>query len=195
MFCIYVPEVPAREARARKHFITKGVSVRFFQGLHGVTSGLETDHMYARDSAPWNIGSAQAALCVSHYMLWSALNLLPDSHFMVIEDDVFFPEGWRGRLEAALRDVPQDFDMLYAGSCCCAGRESKQVAGEVFDVRYPLCTHAYIVAKKALPVLISTQRRVYAKIDLALYFESLPKLKVYTVLPRIFEQEGTKLPL
>jgi GR25 family glycosyltransferase involved in LPS biosynthesis len=192
-FCICLPEYPERKEKAKKHFNERGLAVEFFDGIHAEKAGLRTIHNYDVDhpGTNFNIGHKITGIALSHIMLWSALNLLWDEHYLILEDDCQFPPDWHSRLSAALKDVPQDFDMLYPGSCCCEGKPKTHIAGEVYDVKYPMCTHAFIVAKKALPVLLSTQRKIYGPIDCMLVFHTLPKLKVYTVLPRIFDQFDT----
>lgn len=195
-FVVTLQELPQKEAMIQAHLKERGIhDCRSFNGIHGDTSGLRTVFPYERDApgSGWNIGVKPVATWVSFYMLWSALNLLPDSHFLTLEWDALFPVDWKARAAAALRDVPKDFDLLYLGSCCAADKPRRHVAGEVFEVKYPLCGHATVIAKKALPVMLSTQRRIYAPIDISLLLHTFPLLKVYTVLPRIVEQHQTTL--
>ena len=195
-FCITLPETPERTAKAKAHFASRQLDVQFFNGIHAEKFGLSNVFTYEVDNpgSGYNIGFKPTGIWLSHYMLWGALNLLQDDHYLILEVDAEFPENWRGRVEKAIADAPNDFDMLYIGSCCCGGQKQTHIAGEVFDVRYPQCLHAYVVAKKALPVLLETQRKVYAPIDISLTFHSHPLLKVFTVLPRIVNQFATIIP-
>lgn len=174
----------------------RNADVQFFDGIHAEKFGIRTVYPYEVDNpgTGFNIGFRCVGCWLSHYMLWGALNLLWEDSFLVFEDDVKFSDDWHMRLLNAMRDVPKDFDVLYVGSCCCEGKPTELIAGEVFKVEYPLCTHAYVVAKKALPVLLRTQRRVYAPIDISMVFHSFPEMKVFTVLPSIFAQFDTIIP-
>jgi len=195
-FVVTVPEMPERTAFIMNHFKCSGIQAEEFHGISGSLSGVETTHTYDLDNpgTNWRIGAKPTATWLSFYMLWSALNLLPDSHFLTMEWDAKFEPDWLSRVTAALNDVPPDFDMLFIGSCCCAGKIQKHIRGQVYDVRYPVCGHATIVAKKAIPVLLRTQRKVYAPLDISLLLHTLPLLKVYTVLPRIVDQFNTVIP-
>lgn len=195
-FCLTLPEKPARTLAAKNHFGERGVEATFFNALHGPTAGLSTIHPYEIDNpgSGFRMGFIPTGIFLAHYMLWAALNMLTDDHFLILEDDAQFPENWTERMCQALKDTPPDFDMLYVGSCCCAGRPQTQIKGEVWEVKYPQCTHAYIVAKKALPVLLATNRKIYAPVDIALNFNSHPQLKVLTVLPSIISQFNTIIP-
>lgn len=196
-FCLTLPEKPQRTAKAKDHFNALTVrNVEFFDAIHAEKAGLATIHPYEVDhpGSGFKMGFGPTGCMLGHYMLWGALNLLWDEHFLILEDDAKFPEDWHTRFTQAMNDTPPDFDMLYVGSCCCAGRPQTQIKGEVWEVKYPLCTHAYIVAKKALPILLKAHRKFWAPIDIAMTMESHPQMKVYTVLPRIVEQFDTVIP-
>lgn len=195
-FVVTVQEMPERELFIQKHFKSVGIEAECFNGIHCTTSGLRTTFPYEVDApgSGWNIGAKPVATFISFYMLWSAMNYMPEHYFWQLEWDCHFPDDWRPRVEAALRDVPPDFDMLYIGSCCTNGLTKTHIAGNVYDVRYPQCGHSIIIAKKALPVLLRTQRKVWAPLDISLKFHSLPLLKTYTVLPAICFQFDTVLP-
>lgn len=195
-FVVTLQEMPEKERFIMAHFKERGIEAEPFNGISAAVSGLKTTHPYEVDApgSGWNIGPKPVATWLSFYMLWGALNLLPDQHFLTLEWDCCFPENWRQRTEAALRDVPPDFDVLFLGSCCAMDKPKTHVAGEVWDVRYPMCGHATVIAKKALPVLLRTQRRVYAPLDISVAAWSLPELKTFTVLPRIAGQFDTNIP-
>lgn len=195
-FVITLQEMPEREAFIMEHFKAAGIEAECFNGISASVSGLKTTYPYEVDApgSGWKIGSKTVATWVSFYMLWSAMNLLPDSHFWQLEWDCRFPEDWRARVEQALRDVPTDFDLLFVGSCCANGAAKTHVKGEVWDVRYPQCGHSLIIAKKALPVLLRTQRKVYAPLDISVKLHSCPLLKCYTILPRVCDQFDTLIP-
>lgn len=194
-FCLTLPESPHRKEAARVHFEERGLRVEFFDGIHAEKFGLRTVHPYEIDhpGTDYKMGPSSVGNCLSQIMLWGALSVLWDDHFLVLEDDARFQPDWHKRMIGAMNDVPQDFDMLYIGSCCTQTKNPLRVKGDVFTVHWPMCTHAYIVARKAIPVLLATQRKIYAPIDISLSLHSLPLLKVYTVLPRIVDQAGTTL--
>ena len=196
-FCITLPESPHRKEKARAHFQQRGLhDVQFFDGLHAEKAGLSTVHTYEVDhpGSGFRMGYKPTGIWLSHVMLWSALTLVHEDHFLILEDDAQFPENWHTRFVSALNDAPKEFDMLYVGSCCCKGCPQTQIKNEVWEVKYPQCTHAYVVAKKALPIMLATNRKAYAPIDIALIRHTHAQLKVFTVLPRIISQFDTEIP-
>lgn len=193
-FCITLPETPERKERARAHFSESGIhQVEWFNGVHAEKMGLSTLHPYELDhpGSGFRMGFKPTGIWLSHYILWNILSHLYDDYFLVLEDDAKFLPDWHPRFVQALNDVPGDFDALYIGSCCCNGRPTKHVKGEVYEVKYPLCSHAVVWARKAIATLLATHRKCYAPIDISVTLHSFDKLKVYTVLPRLVEQFDT----
>lgn len=195
-FVATVPEFPERTEFIQNHFKSVGLQAEEFHCLNADLAGVSTKWTYERDNpgSGWRIGEKPTALWISFYMLWSALNLLPDSHFLTLEWDAQFKPNWKELTEKALNDVPSDFDMLFLGSCCCNGAWKQHVRGNVWEVKYPACGHATIIAKKALPVMLRTQRKIYAPMDISLMLHTMPLLKVYAILPRIVDQFNTVIP-
>lgn len=193
-FCIIVSENRERTVAAHQHFAERGVAADFVDGINGPAFGLRTEHEYVFGPERDMIAPAQVGLCLSHLMVWTmCLHSNEPGPFLILEDDADFPSDWQDKLDEALACTPHDADMLYLGSCCCADKPQTHVRGPVFEVKWPLCTHAILVWKKALPTLLRTQRDVWAKIDLSLYHRTLDKLRVYTVLPSLVGQRGTPL--
>jgi GR25 family glycosyltransferase involved in LPS biosynthesis len=199
-FVITLPENPQRKEKCIAHFKELAPplhSYQFFDGLHAEKAGLSTVHPYEVDNpgTGFRIGYKPTGIFMSHFMLWTVLNYLHDDHFFIMEDDVKFSRGWHTRFTQALQDVPPGFDMLYVGSCCCQGQPQRQIKNEVWEVKWPQCTHAYIVAKKAIPTLL-TMRKLWAPVDLGLIFDvfqKYPNFKVFAVLPRICDQHDTEI--
>ena len=198
-YTITLLETPGRTNRCNSHFESVGMDSKFFGGVNAEVAGLKTVHPYEVDApgSGFNIGQKYTGVWMSHFMLWSAFSLMGESHFHVMEVDAKLPDDWKGRFEQALRDAPEDFDLLYTGSCCCLGHPMDKVRGDVYQMKGgsgPQCLHSYIIAKKAIPVILETQRKIYAPIDISLIFHSFSKLKVYVVLPRIVDQFDTVIP-
>lgn len=193
---ITLPENATRHEEAVQHFRERGLFVEWLHGFNAHVAGLFTTLPYTKDDPARGghiIPQRQVGSALSHIMAWNICRFLDDECVMIVEDDADFPEDWIERLTAAFEHTPNDVDILYVGNCNCADKPKELVGGDVFEVKWPFCTHAYIVWKKALPVMLATHRKIWAPVDLSLYFETLPQLKVYTVLPRIVSQRGTPL--
>lgn len=189
------------EEHSRTHFAERGLDVQWYYGIHAarikinavVASAvmLPTDPDQTR-----SIGMMATGCWLSHRALWAALLLLPDDSFLIIEDDARFEPNWRERFNAALHDVPDDWDMLFIGSCCTAQQPRRLVKGEIYEGARPQCTHAYCVRRKALLPLceLADDVGVCVPVDAMLVFHATSRLRIYTVLPRIADQYATILP-
>ena len=93
-FCLTLPENPQRTFKAKEHFESRGLPVEFFNAIHGPTAGLSTIHPYEVDNpgSGFRMGFVPTGIFLAHYNLWMALQLLPDAHFLVLEDDAQFPD-------------------------------------------------------------------------------------------------------
>lgn len=186
------------EQRRLAHFAERGVQADLFRGLDAQALGLRTLNPYEVDApgSGFNMGPKPTGIWIGHRMLWAALQLLPDDEVLVLEEDALFPPDWRDRFERALGAVPADWDVLFLGACCTAGKPKRHVNGEVYEVQWPMCLQAYAVRKRALGTMIETQDAAtcYGPIDITLTFHTFSKLRVYTVLPRIVDQFDTEIP-
>lgn len=205
-FVIVLPEYPEVTAKCKRHLADMRVDdykplgeIVYFNGIHGENFGLKAVHPYNLDNrkqeqGDYFIGPKTIGIFLSHYALWMACELLPDKHFFIMEADAMFPGDWESRFDLALQTLPSDFDVAYIGSCCAQGQPTRHITGEVYEVKYPMCTQAYIVAAKALGTLLKYQRNCYAPIDISMKLHALHHLKTYTILPRLVDQFNTYLP-
>ena len=188
----------SRIPRIRRNLKNAGIEkYRIFYGVNGQKSGLKASIPYEFDNpgSGYLIGAKHVGCSLSHWMLWSALDFDPNTPdmVMILEDDAIFRSHWKEFVERALTKLPEDWDILYPGSCCTRNRMGRELDSNLFE-GMPLCTHCYIVRKKALNTLIETNEEVYAPIDLQMYFKSKHLLKCFTIFPRVVDQENCELP-
>lgn len=165
-----------------------------FNGMDNQLCKLNPVDTFDFDRVGERIGPKHIAATLSHYMLWKVCSYLPEERFLLCEYDVRFPPDWQDQYDRAMSVMPHDADMIFWGSCCTAGRETKHIGENVHEVKWPLCGHCIEVRKKALPTLLREHQRISMPLDIALFHLSLPKLRVYTILPAMIGQAGTPLP-
>jgi GR25 family glycosyltransferase involved in LPS biosynthesis len=169
---------------------------RIFYGINGKKSGLRTVIPYEYDApgSGYLIPPEHLGCTVSHWILWNSLlfeNSTEDM-FMVVEDDAIFRPNWKHALESALSCMPDDWDILYLGSCCAADKIKNQIGPNLFE-GMPFCTHCYVVRKKALETLVSTNEQFYGKVDIQMYLNNRHLLKCFTVFTRVVDQHETEI--
>lgn len=203
---LYLPDTEKwrnRYEEGKKHFEEQGIeNIIIVYGIYGDGFGIQGTHLYEYDNpgGKHQIGVANTALCLSMYIVYNVENNLPNSHFLFLEDDTRFNEGWKEIVEQALKEIPPDFDFLFIGSCCAEGKEKVKVGTNLYHfpntqkkyAEYPLCGNAYIVAKKPIPKILETQRDAYVNADINLAVNTFPYLKVYAILPRVCEQNNNE---
>lgn len=191
---------------AKEYFASQGLDVYWVEGIHAQKWGIQGRHIYLLDGRPeeqFYFGDKNVGIFLTWYMLFQICKVMPQTHYMIMEMDCRFKEGWKEKLEQALKDIPEDFDFLFVGSCCAEDKEPVHVAGDLYEFPwrgeekwqyYPQCGHCYIIAQKAMQHLINTNRDVANPMDISLIRYSFPQLKVYAILPRLANQGETEIP-
>lgn len=200
MFHSYLITVPGFEHRADPtvdHLEKSGLlAVSWFErfiGINGVTAGLScTNAHLLPDGSTYTPTPAQTSLCLNHWFLWQRIAKMAAvdlaGYSLIMEDDVRLVDGWLQKMCVALEDIPDDWDLLYMGSCFARIHGAVHVNGDVWKTEKPNCTHAYFVRHKALPVLLDKCQRIYTNIDWALVEQAIPHLKTFAILPRLANQ-------
>ena len=170
-----------------------------FYGLDGAVTGLATTSWtYELDNpgSDYHIGPFPIGCCLSHWSMWSALSFSKtdeDYHF-ICEDDVRFKPGSLELVKTAIDELPSNWDMLYVGSCCASKSNGfEPSSNNVYKGDKILCTHAYVVRRKALPMLLERCEKVWAPIDIAISELCHEEMEVYAILPRLADQDDTVL--
>lgn len=176
------------------HLDDIGMEWERFNGFDNQLCRLLPMDSFDLDRVGEKIGIKHVAATLSHYSIWKLMSYSTDDMFWVLEYDVRMVEGWEAEYERAMSVMPEDWDVVFLGSCCCKGRDTTHIGENVYEVKYPLCGHALCYRKKALPVLLHEHQTIRMPLDVALYYQSFPKLRVYTILPPIVEQHGTFTP-
>lgn len=209
---LFIPETEKWATRFREglaHFESVGITdILKVPAIYGEGFGIAGTHYYELDNpgGKHQIGVANTALFLSMYLQYNIWNNMPHSHYLHLEDDTRMKPDFLDVLASELQFIPDDFDFLMIGHCCSRGLKYKHLGGRMYEViydpskgnypiQYPMGGNCYIVAKKALPVIIRDQRDAYANVDISLALHTFPKLKVCVILPRLCEQHNNPLPL
>lgn len=203
----YLPDEPKwveRDNKAKEYFAQEGITdVHWVPGIHAEAFGIAGTHIYLLDNRPEEkhmIGPHKVAGYLTNYMMYAVMDAMPSPYFMYLETDCRFKEGWREGVEKALEDIPEDFDYLFVGSCCAKDKQPILVKDNLYHFPYrginkwyyyPVCAHCMIIAKKAVPTILATQRDCANPADIGIMRYAFPKLKVYAILPRLADQGPT----
>jgi hypothetical protein len=203
---------------AQKYFPEQGVEDIFWlNGVHARKFQIKGTGYYILDNAEeniakqFNVGDANTGNFITQYMAYNVAKAIMEhtdyTHMVYFEGDCEFTDGWKEKLTMALEDIPEDFDMLYAGNCCCQNKQAELVSERSGLYRfpnrgganwwhfYPNCTHFYIASKRAVEHLIATQRDASNPTDISIARFALGDLNTYAILPRLAGQFNTDIPL
>lgn len=192
-----------RTADGITHFESVGITdILKVKGIHGESFGIEGTLEYNHDNPHLHhkIGTPNTSLCLSMQIVYQIELHHKADYFLFLEDDSRFKENWREVVERSLNEIPKDFDFLFIGSCCAEGKDRERVGTHLYKysnphkkyAEYPLCGNAYIVAKKAIPKILETQKSAYVNVDINLAVNTFNHLNVYAILPRVVEQNNNE---
>jgi GR25 family glycosyltransferase involved in LPS biosynthesis len=110
----------------------------------------------------------------------------------IIEDDMRFIDGWSDIYHDVMEDLPHDWDMVFFGNCNTSDKGLEKVTDNIYKGA-GLCLHWYMVHRKALDILLETNKLCRTRMDAQMWHESYPHLNVYSVLPSLAGQHETEL--
>ena len=204
MFCITLKDTPKRSEYAEQHFKEKNVDVEFFEGINNKKFGLTTLIPYMDDQPNWKpgegtpfyISQGHIGCILSHYMLWKTLSYLPYEEILIFEDDVILADNFTEKFIEYKKQLPDDWQYVFVGHCCAAPDhyQVKVANNIVTSMLPPMCTHAYMVKKSSLPVLMDTNHVAWSHIDIQIQKRSLQHLQHYVFVPPLAEQISINNP-
>lgn len=178
-----------------QHLNDLGIPWERFNGFDNQLTRLNPVDTFDLDRVGERIGPKHIAATLSHMAIWHVMLYQPDDHFIVFEYDVRVQPNFREEYDRVMANLPSDWQVCFLGSCCTQGRRQTQISDNIWEVESPLCGHAIMYRRSALPILIREHQKIHQPLDIAMTTQSLPLLKSYVVLPRIVEQHGTPLPI
>lgn len=204
-FCLTLKETPKRKEYADAHFKNHNLEVDFFEGIHGKKFGLSSNIPYTDDVPNWSpddgtphfISQGHVGCILSHYILWKVLSYLPYNEYLILEDDVVLCDNFKEKLIHYKSQLPEDWQYAFIGHCCLCSEEGRFHVSEniIQTTEPPMCTHAYMIKKSALPILIETNSLAWSHIDIQIKKRSLPKLKYYVMVPPLADQISINNPI
>lgn len=198
MFCITLKCSPKRTAYAGEHFKNHGLDVEMFYGINGKKFGLHTLIPYMDDQPNWKPGDGtphymsqgHVGCILSHYMLWQTLSYLPYDEIIIFEDDVVLCDDFKKKLIEYKNQLPNDWDYVFVGYCCLAEKQTKVTTNIITLGHPPMCTHAYMIKKSSIPILLDTNHVAWSHIDIQIQKRSLKQLKHYVMVPMLASQKS-----
>ena len=193
IFCLTLKDTPKRREYAEQHFKQHGLDVEFFEGINGEKFGLRTTIPYKDDNpdgSDYFIKQGRIGCLLSHYMLWQTLWHLPYEEILILEDDAFLCENFQERFLEFKKQLPDNWQYVFVGHCCLPPEDYQvKVTDNIITTTHaPMCTHAYMIKKSSIPVLLDTNHSAWAAVDIQIQKKTLKILKHYVFMPPLVEQ-------
>lgn len=189
-WCITCSQTPERKTSTEKHLRNNGILPNWWFGFHGKTWGLEPIVRGLTPKDRMSIG--HIGLNLSYWALWQHLLYENHNEFLIFEDDVIVCNNFQEEFDQCKIGLPTDWQFVYIGHIGLEERELPElITKRVAKLReYPVGTHATLVHRSALPILLEENQRVELPIDEQLAKYTLPKLKVYAFVPSLANQRS-----
>lgn len=193
IFCLTLKDTPKRREYAEYHFKQFGLDVEFFEGINGKKFGLKTTIPYKDDNPDGDdyfIKQGRIGCLLSHYMLWQTLWHLHHEEILILEDDAFLCENFHERFLEFKKQLPDDWQYVFVGHCCLPPEDYQlKVTNNIITTTHaPMCTHAYMIKKSSIPILLDTNHSAWAAVDIQIQKKTLKILKHYVFMPPLVEQ-------
>ena len=210
VYVLHCDELPARTAGVRAHMDARGIDATYYRGFHGKTWGLRTVLEYDKGKV---ISPGHVGLNLGVWALWQHIHLGtagdhtgrrdgpgPNDPVIIFEDDVTLPELFASQLvdlEIQLRYDFPDWDLVFLGLAEVEPRVWHKVTERIGKPDSRLCrlsdpfgTHAIMLRRRALPILLDNMTAAQRNLDQQLYERVLKPglLKWCAVLPSIVGQ-------
>jgi GR25 family glycosyltransferase involved in LPS biosynthesis len=215
VYVLHCQELPDRTKAIRTHLEEKGISATYWKGFHGNTWGIDTRKEY---ESGHRISPGHVGLNLGIWALWQHISLTrqnvfvdPTDAVIILEDDAVVPENFLaqvGDLQIRLNYDFPDWDLVFLGLAETEPHIWHKVTERIGRPNSPLCrldspfgTHAIMLRRRALPVLLEHMAVAHKNLDQQLYERVLKPghLKWCAVLPsivtqRTFDYKGTGKP-
>ena len=127
------------------------------------------------DGSDYFIKQGRIGCLLSHYMLWKTLWHLPYEEILILEDDAFLCENFQERFLEFKKQLPDNWQYVFVGHCCLPPEDYQvKVTDNIITTTHaPMCTHAYMIKKSSIPVLLDTNHQAWAAVDIQIQKKTL----------------------
>lgn len=196
VYCISLQRQPDRLRRTRDEFGRYGIAIHAFPAIDGQKSKLKaTVELHHDGGVPYFIGDHHIGIILSHLMVWHHIVASGTEAAMIVQDDVKLCTNFPDRFYECWDELPADWEYVWVGHCCAAGRPCTRITSRVWEVRWPMCDHCILVKRSGLEKMLEPMNEFRAPLDIALIENVFSKglVRTYTFLPGLALQYDTDL--
>lgn len=112
------------------------------------------------------LSKAEISLVMKHYYAFQDTVSNNYDNVVVFEDDIILCEDFDKKLDMYINQLPDDYDILWIGTCCNLHSPQLNPNLNVYLNRHgSRCTHAYVISRQGCQKLLDFFHNIYQPID------------------------------
>lgn len=180
-FCINLDSRPNRWKSALEEFAKNSFNVEKISAIDGSKTNLEF---------PPEIKEGAVGCSLSHLYTMKLAKQLNLKNYLVLEDDVKFVDNFQQIFAHFIKQVPDDWDMLYLGGQHLHGRNIEPITENVYKCEYTLTTHSFAVKNTVYDLFIDKLIDITKPCDIH-FADQHKKINAYVFIPHLtWQREG-----
>lgn len=180
-FCINLDSRPDRWQSATEEFKKHSLQVERISGIDGSKMNLD----FPQEIKEGAVGCALSQLFAIKYAKQLGLN-----NFLLLEDDVQFEDDINNVFEDYVKEVPEDWDMLYLGGQHYHGMNLQKISEHVYKCEYTLAAHSVAFKSTVYDRFINNLIDITKPCDVH-YAESHKEINAYVFIPHLTWQKNS----
>lgn len=195
----YVVTVDSRRERVNDQLQLLGLEATIFEAYEKPESAKDWNALASLGEfskpALETLSAGELAVSLSHRAVLEVFLSDPNAvSVLIFEDDFEANGGALGlRLQASLRYLPDDWDLLFLGRCHDHCENDRHLGADLYRITAPVCLHAYTVTRKAaIKILEAARECTGSQCAIDQIVRSLiaggKGLRAFAVSPRLFGQ-------
>lgn len=191
-FCITLSDTPDREKSAREQLKSVGIDAKFIYGINGYKLGLKSSSpdIYNTPTKEEYTTMGSIGNFLSHIIVWKICEQLEDDEFLIFEDDIVFTHDFNKKFEKLYLNLPTNWDMVYVGGIKWGDNNFLNKIGDGIVQTKVGGTHAYLIKKHVIRILLKSFEPIQSAIDLTLINRVWDKINCYVFDPTLVFQKS-----
>lgn len=204
---VYIINMDKDSERLKK--VTKecnkfNIKFKRFSGINSNKLSKEEKNKYITKFCQTYCTNGMIGCGLSHIKIYEDIINNNYNNVLILEDDVYFVDNFHHILNNAVKEIPNDYDILYLGSIGSSSKETyydynyflkllnnknkiKNNYKNIFCPEFPLGTHAYIISNKGCKNILNTIPKVNFHIDWQISLNN-KNLNIYATNEKIVYQ-------
>lgn len=184
VFCLNLERRKDRKQEVFNEFNKFGIYAEFIYGIDG--KNLFKSNIISSDNTPVSQGDMGCTL--SHLKIARLAKQRGIEQYFVFEDDVELADNFNEVFDNYIKQVPEDWDMIYLGGNHMGG--THYVMPNVAKIFRTYTTHAYAIRGRAIDAIIEELGKENEKVDIAIS-NIHEKYNCYVIRPHLAFQRAS----